>query len=425
METAIQECFLYDDSSWHHEYSHWNILFEGFHIEASKSHLSCSFHSDFEPRNKGAVFNQAKAVISKAQIFFNNLIEQAKILINKYLLAAKKPIKSLEQLQKTCQSVISKVLDEIPLTSNFTPLQEINLNCKETTINIQDWMSEKPSKIKKNKENSNSDNSPDFELDKDILALLNTNTHSSWRFYNCLVFFKDNHRELISWNFKTMKSQSFPINYRMTFSMENTSMCLIPNCRIFCYNYYSDFIIEQNNEITELVSSKVNYRLNIVYLNNFVYAIGGACKLAEKYNLSTNTWESCRKLPKGNYDNSFSAIFGNFILIVSHNMQKIVAFNTKVDDFYEIKSVKLSAFRHKFIAVDDQRAFIIEMGGNIYESQQGSFAKWKFVGSNTLKDERIPSFCLSSRNSELFITSSCRLIKFDLRKKKLIVKRHL
>ncbi|CAG9315368.1 unnamed protein product [Blepharisma stoltei] len=156
---------------------------------------------------------------------------------------------------------------------------------------------------------------------------------------NELSFFRHS-----SSNFATINLDNFQIFSTVTLPTQEsihgyTGSCILPDKTYFycCNNNSSSgttFTIDKNKNLKQLQNSKINYHVNPIFFNNYVYLIGGNNNLAERYDFKQNVWESMAPLPQGlSFQYSSNARFRDSIFITSHSLQKVIVYSIPQNNY--------------------------------------------------------------------------------------------
>lgn len=107
---------------------------------------------------------------------------------------------------------------------------------------------------------------------------------------NDILLFKEGTKQLINYNLSSLQVLFLNQDILRETINSDLSLCVLPNKSKFCYGNDTGlaFVIDHKNDISMIENGKPNSCFSSNYYENFVYAIGGASKLAEKYNLQTN-----------------------------------------------------------------------------------------------------------------------------------------
>ncbi|CAG9309886.1 unnamed protein product [Blepharisma stoltei] len=324
-------------------------------------------------------------------------------------------LNSLKNLEKYCNETIKYVSQSkisILDPSNITSI--LKLNPYEIEEKLESWDIIKP----------------DLNFDQIIKFIEQFFRNKTYEFtYEKspnLIFFQSQTKNLISYNVDEMNENKILDALSLTNNMDwSVSLCKIPSQRLFCYgrccgNCFT-FIIEKNKTIRDVALGKGNSLLKTVFMDSFVYAIGGEKNLAEKYNIETNSWEECSTLPFGNYSRSVSIVYNNKILIAARDMENIISYDKREDQYFQVQNLVLSKGLNKWLLTDNKRVYAIELTAGIYECEIDNLMIWKRVGDNQVKGRYITSFDVQYQNSFYLINSSYDLIKFSLSTKSLDV----
>ncbi|CAG9331014.1 unnamed protein product [Blepharisma stoltei] len=236
-------------------------------------------------------------------------------------------------------------------------------------------------------------------------------------------------------------------NYILELDIEETlgdhiSMCQLPDMKIFFYGNYWEkkgfiksskvysgitFILDLSSNQLEMLEKGFDcYESNCIYYNNKVYAFGGfngqSLTIARKYNLEQNRWLDLCEMPEPSRRVS-SAMFQKSILLCGYNHSTLYRYEI-INKIYMPLGLSLKKDTNKVVFVGKERAYVIEFGSNIYESDFRDARKW-----HTLVRSHIPdSFTLISHRvlygpSMFFFLSDTpiqSLFEFNLDSKELI-----
>ncbi|CAG9334993.1 unnamed protein product [Blepharisma stoltei] len=243
---------------------------------------------------------------------------------------------------------------------------------------------------------------------------------------NEIVFMKWNSNEIVTWNLETLKSTSKCFDLISNLSFYGST--LIPeNKGIFFYGGKLNnreitgktFIVDSDKNITLMSPGSQTHLIGLAYFKKYIYALGGDPEVSNKFNLEENIWEACPPLPKGDFRNSSLIAYKDHILVAGKYLDKLVSFDINEDNYLVISNLNLEIDKNKVLFTENNRIYIIEIKGKIYESEMNNFMTWKCIGENNILDSDIQSYVVGFRNHFYFILVNNDLVNFDLKKKKL------
>lgn len=239
---------------------------------------------------------------------------------------------------------------------------------------------------------------------------------------NEIIFFRHNTKEMISLNLNSFETQIKEQNILPGDINWFISICEIPNKSKFCFGNITGltFLIDQDKNIRLLPDGKPNWGLVSKYHKNFVYAIGGENKLAEKYNLRENIWESCALIPFNyNFYGSRCAILGNKIVIVGFYFRKVIIYDIIQNTYLEMTGISLGLNVDKFTFTGKNRVYIGEHNKKFYESAENDLTSWTCISkTNPVIGNYQISYCCMINESVLFMNYS-NLYEFNLSTKEI------
>ncbi|CAG9321481.1 unnamed protein product [Blepharisma stoltei] len=167
-----------------------------------------------------------------------------------------------------------------------------------------------------------------------------------------------------------------------------TCVIQMPNYWLFCYGNIDPF-----TGIACMISTKdLTYKIlpswkpcccsgGTYYLES-VYIFGGfkgpSMDLAMKFDIAKSEWKSLSALPKPSIKCSCAVFFRN-ILISGNDHNCLYVYDTDIDS-YSVSEVKVNAYKNKYLFSGNQRAYIMQTSGDIYESDLKNPYFWKSIG---------------------------------------------
>lgn len=242
-------------------------------------------------------------------------------------------------------------------------------------------------------------------------------------FYNTqLSFFRHCTNQLVNLEIKDMNAslKSIEISESVRTSI---SICLLPDQTMFCYGNSIlsrclnevhtglAFSVDQNNHLKLHKTGKENFYLNSVYHNGQIFAFGGVNKLAERFDLYLDRWESCKDLPDGNYKNSFTCIVQNKLCVVGYHLNEVTLYDILNDSYEKIPNLALGGETTKCIFYDNQKAFLLEFPGKIYETVD--LIIWEIVGSISVELSSVISYSVCYKSCFYIVSNQYQLLEFS------------
>ncbi|CAG9325602.1 unnamed protein product [Blepharisma stoltei] len=212
----------------------------------------------------------------------------------------------------------------------------------------------------------------------------------------------------------------------------NTGTCLaqIPGGELFCFgSQYPPsgvtMMIDTKYKTRMLPSGRPCYSSSSIYCNRSIYCFGGLSKsdelltLAERFDLDEMRWIKLSPLPAAD-GNCHCILFKENILISGYRNQNLMRYSIKENAFNSIPFK--FAERKKKLLINDDRLYLIECDGLIYESEAGDEYRWKKIGNSIISDKWPPQVYLSYNKEAVYI--GCRYphayYKFNLDEKVMI-----
>ncbi|CAG9321873.1 unnamed protein product [Blepharisma stoltei] len=182
-----------------------------------------------------------------------------------------------------------------------------------------------------------------------------------------------------------------------------TFICTLPNRRLFCYGnlwwerqggiYNTNpspkisgiaFIVNSDLE-TEILNEGIPcYKPGGVYCDGKVFLFGGHIQaetneptsIASEYNLERNRWRNISNLPISSSGCSCIEYMGLILIGGFSHSKSVFAYDIAEDSYSEFLS---NLQKTKFLCKNDGYAYLINPGGNIYESEYCNPFVWKIV----------------------------------------------
>ncbi|CAG9318919.1 unnamed protein product [Blepharisma stoltei] len=227
--------------------------------------------------------------------------------------------------------------------------------------------------------------------------------------------------ELIYLNLEDMTSQSVSIKWLQNLQLFGYTPIPGRKCLFFYGGYNTGlrqstgrtFYLTDDQQIIDLPDGKPACDLAIIYHKDFVYALGGNNdKVSAKFNLELNKWEYLWPLPEGDYRESIITGYKNYILITARYLDKVIRYSIKNDYYADIQNLTLKGDAIKLLISSDDKVFVIELCGNIYQNINQSLKKWERVGRNDVLNCSIPTYTVRFRNN--FIVSIWKISWLNL-----------
>ncbi|CAG9328478.1 unnamed protein product [Blepharisma stoltei] len=200
------------------------------------------------------------------------------------------------------------------------------------------------------------------------------------------------------------------------------SMCLIFGNANFCYGNFTAFIIEENNNVSQVSNAPTSLvGSSSIYYKNGVYIFGGWSSMAtihaSKYSLKNGTWKNLNIMPAFS---SFVSFAEKKIWLSGREHSKTYCYDIIQNNYTELQSVK--ANYTKILCGNRKNYYVIEACGNIYESDYESdfeWMMWKELGSSEIENTPLIGCKVRWQGKVYFAFSNYNLYEFDLREKKI------
>lgn len=193
-----------------------------------------------------------------------------------------------------------------------------------------------------------------------------------------------------------------------------TCMCLIPGMKIFCYGNTHDqvptgltFTVDFQNNVKMLATGTPSRSAGAAYCNGWVYVFGGhsldkPLALAEKYSLTRNVWTKLNPLPKAFYYPGVCNL-GNYMIMSGVGTSFAYIYDILISSYQQV--IKLDEENStKIICQGNQRGYIIETKGKIWESRIGDPYIWQVIEESDIPSWHLVSYRVSYMNNIYFIT---------------------
>lgn len=240
---------------------------------------------------------------------------------------------------------------------------------------------------------------------------------------NQLVYFNDKTNTVSRFNIETLKIDKCSLSRDLKIS-KFVCMCGLPNRAVFCFGNKppsgATFIIDSSNKLIDLQDGEPCYAAGAIYYRDSVYVFGGITNnnliidMAEKIDLKYGIWYKLQSLPE-KASQSSCVVFEEKILISGREHDRLYAYDVNSNMYCDCLVLKKDL--NKVILVGDNRAYAIELGGNIYESEECSFKIWHSLGSSCLHNFISISFTTMFRDSIYFMNYDYKVYYFDINKK--------
>mmetsp|Transcript_24781 Transcript_24781/g.24447 ORF Transcript_24781/g.24447 Transcript_24781/m.24447 type:complete len:247 (+) Transcript_24781:138-878(+) len=194
------------------------------------------------------------------------------------------------------------------------------------------------------------------------------------------------------------------------------SMCLLPNNEVFClWNSSSKaFSIKLGSIIKMYPPRALTNFTGLVYYKGYVYAIGGSGDFWEKFDLHKSVWMRIARLPRTT-DYCSCTVLGDTILAVGYHSLKLHGYCPDINSYFDCMSVIGDI--QKNIFTGNNRGYLMEFGGGIYESEINDPFSWQNIGSNTCKNTFLLSYKALYDDGVYFLNFYYDLYRFDLKNK--------
>ncbi|CAG9317272.1 unnamed protein product [Blepharisma stoltei] len=247
-----------------------------------------------------------------------------------------------------------------------------------------------------------------------------------------LFYFKDQTKILASIDLSTMetseKSLSIPEEMCTT-----TSMCLLPYNSIFCYGNWQlsqhkqkpfsgiAFIIDCKQNVLRCQDGYPCINAGSIYHNGEIYIFGGNdgkdLDIVRSFNLKEKKW-----MPRGSMLSPSSTcsceFFQGKIYVAGWNHSKIHSF-CPYTGFHDTLDLSIVQRTNKVILASEERLYLIESNGVIYESWVNDLSNWMSVGIFEDKGRYSNSYKYVGQKSAFFMISGV-LFKFDFSSKSIL-----
>ncbi|CAG9320277.1 unnamed protein product [Blepharisma stoltei] len=194
------------------------------------------------------------------------------------------------------------------------------------------------------------------------------------------------------------------------------SMCLLPNNEIFCLSNSSSkaFTIKFSFTVKMHPPRALTYFAGLAYYKGYVYAFGGSNAFWEKFDLDKSVWLKIAKLPRTT-DYCSCAVLGDTMLVVGYHSLKLHGYCPDLNSYFDCMDV--TGDIQKSIFTGNNRGYLIEFGGRIFESEINDPFSWQNIGSNSCKKTFLLWYKALYDDAIYFLSYYYDLYRFDLKNK--------
>ncbi|CAG9332592.1 unnamed protein product [Blepharisma stoltei] len=116
---------------------------------------------------------------------------------------------------------------------------------------------------------------------------------------------------------------------------------------------------------------------------------------------------------------SCKTLYRDSILITSYFIQKMIIYSIIQNKYQEIPNLVLNANYHKFMLKGNNRVYLFEKGGRIFESSENNILSWNQLWNNNLPNNNpLQSSAVQYKCCLYFVHYKNELWKFDLASKR-------
>ncbi|CAG9311023.1 unnamed protein product [Blepharisma stoltei] len=353
------------------------------------------------------------------QKYRKNVILDAKEIIGSVKNNLEKALQSLDKLEEKFSRIalMTEFNEILDLSKENDPESVLKMEPFAADIEAQKWYF--PNFISKT-ESLVSNISTYFNANIDPFHNINSIQDDKY------IFFKGNsNKELSEINLKTFQETKFNLDLIENIHFQISS-CILPDKSVFYYSNPNSssgytFIIDKNKNIKQIANSKPSLYLYPIYFDGFVYALGGGNNLAQRFCLKSNTWEDCAPLPAGlNFTQTAAVLFNEAILLTGYYLTKMIKYSPKNNNYSDIIGLNLTQNVLKIMFKGCKKAFILQTGGNIFESEENNVNKWNLIGTNSIKHGANPTtYVIEYHGCIYMILLQNQLWEFNLSTKQL------
>ncbi|CAG9315845.1 unnamed protein product [Blepharisma stoltei] len=195
---------------------------------------------------------------------------------------------------------------------------------------------------------------------------------------------------------------------------------------LFCIGYIKSmikvwgisFVFDYSEGKTSLMSHNAPvYITNCTFFNKEIFTFGGfevvSPKYATKYDFKTNEWRSLANLPKlSDFCNSIE--FKGKILVAGRSHRWLCVYDPAIDSYSLVYGFHRT---HKILMKVDNRVYVLETEGGLFESSLGDIYNWQNVSKDCCIGCNSFSYCLKLKSGIYFIVNEQELWEFDFKKK--------
>ncbi|CAG9323905.1 unnamed protein product [Blepharisma stoltei] len=194
--------------------------------------------------------------------------------------------------------------------------------------------------------------------------------------------------------------------------------CLLNDGSVFCCFQSETFIIDPNNSIIALDSSRYSYNSGLIAVDDFVYMFGGDGNASLKFSLKSKNWTELSLFP-GSMVNNTCTFINWVILILGFTSPDILCYNI-LNNSYSYAPITLNSNAGKICLTAKSKVYIIS-NRSCYESGLNDINTWASIGTTNVFEEYHGrhSYSLLYEDSFYFITTDYGFIQFDLSTKQL------
>ncbi|CAG9329598.1 unnamed protein product [Blepharisma stoltei] len=240
----------------------------------------------------------------------------------------------------------------------------------------------------------------------------------------------DNSTSIISWKSNSKSACVFDSKTKTIYEQElkipknlsGNMICRIPDNKLFFYGNLpisgSAFILDSFYNITNLQEGKPAFGAGGVYYNGFVYIFGGCdyhdlFKASSRYSLSENRWSELMSLPVKSYYCSCE-VFNGVILIYGYHHEVLYIYDPAIDIFTDV-NVPFVRLAYKIIIKVNNRGYILDHGGTIYESLENDLFCWEKCRIGTINREGFNCSLRVECEGYIYYMISDELYQFSLK----------
>ncbi|CAG9321994.1 unnamed protein product [Blepharisma stoltei] len=203
----------------------------------------------------------------------------------------------------------------------------------------------------------------------------------------------------------------------------------LPNGELFCFSESNPVIIDKKYGFRVLPAGDPNLEIAI-YFDRSVYCFergdrGGGCDdpgvMSSRFDFDLNRWSKINPIPRMD-EKYHGVLFNGNIVISGYWDTDLKLYSIGIDSWSNI-NYEFGLHKRKILVDSNERLYVIECGGFIYESEVGDMYTWHWLVKSIIAGFYSSIHCSYNKGGFYILTSSVsdrEYCKFNLDQKELI-----